>query len=89
MLIQILRYPFMSSEIMGTENTKLIDFLFERSDELDDEGEKVRESLLPTLISFLDQDCLNVTSAGYFAKAFIPIIKRRGYDLWARINEEP
>lgn len=39
---------------MGTENTKLIDFLFERSDELDDEGEKVRESLLPTLISFLD-----------------------------------
>lgn len=49
-----IQYPFMSSEIMGTENTKLIDFLFERSDELDDEGEKVRESLLNTLISFLD-----------------------------------
>lgn len=32
-------------------------------------------------MSFLENDVLNVTSAGYFAKAFIAIIKKRGFDV--------
>lgn len=37
-------------------------------------------------MSFLEQDFLCITSSGYFAKALLAIIKRRGYDVKKYLN---
>jgi serine/threonine-protein phosphatase 6 regulatory subunit 3 len=81
--IQI-RYPFMISEIMGSENTKLIDYLFGKFEESETEEIKASkdwEILLPKLFSFLDRDSICMTAAGYFNKAIITILRRRGFDV--------
>lgn len=86
------RYPFMISEIFSAENAGLIDFLFDAANQkieeeeeakgqLSQEHEAIRKSLLPKLFSFLEQDALNVTASGYFAKTLSPIIRRRGYSV--------
>jgi serine/threonine-protein phosphatase 6 regulatory subunit 3 len=54
--------------------------------EFSPEEEQIRANLYNQLIEFLENDVLNVTSAGYFAKAMIAIIKRRGFDVRFRIN---
>lgn len=41
----------------------------------------IRVSLYDELIKFLENDVFNNTSAGYFAKAYLAIIKKRGYDV--------
>ncbi|CAD8070462.1 unnamed protein product [Paramecium primaurelia] len=81
-----IQYPFLTSEILGSQNQKLIDYLFEcPEEEIQNENQQIRQGLYNQLLSFLDNDILNVTSAGYFAKAFIAIIKKRGFDVWATI----
>ncbi|CAD8193917.1 unnamed protein product [Paramecium octaurelia] len=81
-----IQYPFLTSEILGSQNQKLIDYLFEcPEEEIQNENLQIRQGLYNQLLSFLENDILNVTSAGYFAKAFIAIIKKRGFDVWATI----
>lgn len=41
----------------------------------------IRITLFDQLINFLDFDVFNMTSAGYFSKVFLAIIKKRGYDV--------
>jgi serine/threonine-protein phosphatase 6 regulatory subunit 3 len=80
-----IRYPFMVSDIMSTENAKLIDFLFGKFDESEPEEiktSKAYQTLLPRLFSFLAKDSICMTSAGYFNKALVPIIRRKGFDVW-------
>ncbi|CAD8127244.1 unnamed protein product [Paramecium sonneborni] len=79
-----IQYPFLTSEILGSQNQKLIDYLFEGPEE-ENGNQQIRQGLYNQLLSFLENDILNVTSAGYFAKAFIAIIKKRGFDVWATI----
>jgi serine/threonine-protein phosphatase 6 regulatory subunit 3 len=65
----------------------LIDYLFERPEEgITLENENIRVTLFDQLVGFLDNDVLNYTSAGYFAKVFCAIIKLRGYDVNKYIN---
>ncbi|CAK69282.1 unnamed protein product (macronuclear) [Paramecium tetraurelia] len=81
-----IQFPFLTSEILGSQNQKLIDYLFEcPEEEIQFENQQIRQGLYGQLLSFLENDILNVTSAGYFAKAFIAIIKKRGFDVWATI----
>ncbi|CAD8193241.1 unnamed protein product [Paramecium octaurelia] len=81
-----IQFPFLTSEILGSQNQKLIDYLFEcPEEEIQFENQQIRQGLYSQLLSFLENDILNVTSAGYFAKAFIAIIKKRGFDVWATI----
>ena len=75
-----IRYPFMVSEIFGSENQKLIDFLFGKLDESETEPHDW-EPLLPRFLSFLERDSICMTAAGYFNKSIITIIRRRGYDV--------
>lgn len=59
-----------------------MDFLFERPEEgIEADAEMIRVSLYDQLISFLEEDVFNMTSAGYFSKAFLAIIKKRGFDV--------
>jgi hypothetical protein len=80
-----IRYPFMVSEIFGSENARLIDFLFGKIDNSESEETKevnpVWETLLPYFLSFLERDSICMTAAGYFNKSIVTIIKRRGYDV--------
>ncbi|CAD8185847.1 unnamed protein product [Paramecium pentaurelia] len=81
-----IQFPFLTSEILGSQNQKLIDYLFEcPEEEIQFENQQIRQGLYNQLLSFLENDILNVTSAGYFAKAFIAIIKKRGFDVWETI----
>ncbi|CAD8128039.1 unnamed protein product [Paramecium sonneborni] len=81
-----IQYPFLTSEILGSQNQKLIDYLFEcPEEEIENENKQIRQGLYNQLLSFLENDILNVTSAGYFAKTYIAIIKKRGFDVWATI----
>ncbi|CAD8102044.1 unnamed protein product [Paramecium sonneborni] len=81
-----IQYPFLCSEILGSQNQKLLDFLFERpEEEIEADAEMIRVSLIDQFIGFLDGDVFNMTSAGYFSKAFLAIIKKRGFDVWTQI----
>ncbi|CAK84076.1 unnamed protein product (macronuclear) [Paramecium tetraurelia] len=81
-----IQYPFLCSEILGSQNQKLLDFLFERPEEiLDADDEMTRFTLFPRLMGFLEVDVFNMTSAGYFSKALLAIIKKRGFDVWSEI----
>ncbi|CAD8179364.1 unnamed protein product [Paramecium octaurelia] len=81
-----IQYPFLCSEILGSQNQKLLDFLFERPEEgIEADAEMIRVNLYDQLISFLEADVFNMTSAGYFSKAFLAIIKKRGFDVWTQI----
>jgi hypothetical protein len=46
------------------------------------QNETIRVTLLPTLLSVLENDSINITTAGYFAKTIIPIIRKRGYEVY-------
>ncbi len=78
----------MVSEILGSENAKLIDFLFGKGEEPESEESTTTkqaivgwEPLLPKLFSILERDTICMTAAGYFNKAIITIIRKRGYDV--------
>lgn len=75
---------------MGAENALLIDFLFEPPETADSKtAEDVRSQLLPYFLSFLRSDTLCVTSAGYFSKGMLALIRRRGYSVWEHLTEDP
>ncbi|CAD8191460.1 unnamed protein product [Paramecium pentaurelia] len=81
-----IQYPFICSEIFSIQNYKLLDYLFERPEEgIEADAEMIRITLFDQLINFLDFDVFNMTSAGYFSKVFLAIIKKRGYDVWTQI----
>ncbi|CAK71635.1 unnamed protein product (macronuclear) [Paramecium tetraurelia] len=104
------KYPFLISEILGSENDKLINFLFEKQEDtpqeevqnpLEDqlalsqfqeehqENEKLRQNLLPDLLSLLENDFLLITLAGYFTKIISAIIHKRGDDFWEYLKNHP
>ncbi|CAD8141637.1 unnamed protein product [Paramecium octaurelia] len=127
------KYPFYSSEVLGQENEKLINFLFDKpEDEIFDginnpieddetqqlgasdknnnnqiedqetqleatskkteklkENEEIRANLLDYLLQLLEDDALNVTTAGYFAKALNTIILKRGVCFWEHLKHNP
>lgn len=56
--------------------------MFERPEEgIEADAEMIRVSLYDELINFLENDAFNTTSAGYFSKTYLAIIKKRGYDV--------
>ncbi|CAD8213253.1 unnamed protein product [Paramecium pentaurelia] len=83
---QIQQFLNLILKILGSQNQKLIDYLFEfPEEEIQNENLQIRQGLYNQLLSFLDNDLLYVTSAGYFAKVFIALIKKRGLDVWTTI----
>jgi hypothetical protein len=60
-----------------------------KTDEMDCEPTDSDRALLSHLFSLLDLDSLCVTSAGYFSKFIQSIIKKRGYELWGWLINNP
>ncbi|CAK84551.1 unnamed protein product (macronuclear) [Paramecium tetraurelia] len=56
-----------------------------RKEGIEADAEMIRVNLYDQLISFLEADVFNMTSAGYFSKAFLAILKKRGFDVWTQI----
>ncbi|CAD8169980.1 unnamed protein product [Paramecium octaurelia] len=84
-----IQYPFLCSEILGSQNQKLLDFIFDSPEGgLDADDEMTRFTLFHRLIAFLEVDVFNMTSAGYFSKFFLALIKKRGFDVWYGIAND-
>ena len=73
----------MISEVFQADNNILIDYFFEADKSVTDyeEHEETRKTFLKQLFSFIDRDYLNLTSAGYFSKVVLSLIRKRGYDV--------